>query len=435
MRSTEPLTSLHLTNAWHPTSGGIRTFYLALLDAGNRQGRRVVVVAPAARTSVEPVGAFGIIYFLAAPSAPAFDRRYRTLYPHRYFPGIGSGLIRILERERADVVEVCDKYSLPYLAAMLRRRWLPRVPRPALVGLSCERFDDNMAAYLDRGRIARAFTRWYIRNIYGPPFDVHVANSEYTAGELRAALPDRAPGFIRVCPMGVDVGGFSPTRRSFAVRARLLRRCGGHERTRLLFYAGRLSPEKNLQLLVETLRRLATDQRVDYRLVVGGDGPLAAWLRLQATGVLHGRILLCGNLDRAELADHCASCDVFVHPNHREPFGIGPLEAMASGIPVVVPDSGGVLTYATAANALIAAPTAAAFSAAVRSALHGNADRVRSARATAHEFKWEDATRRYFELYDYIHGEIIGRSRHIGASPQSLRRFCVARPPGVRTIE
>jgi alpha-1,6-mannosyltransferase len=406
MRPTRPLTTLHLTNAWHPTSGGIRTFYTALLDAANRHRRRVVVVAPAARTHSESIGDFGVIHFLAAPRAPAFDRRYRMLYPHRYFPVIGRSLAGILERERPDIVEVCDKYSLPYLAAMLRKGWLPRVPRPLLVGLSCERFDDNMAAYLDRGRMARRFTQWYIRNVYGPPFDVHVANSEYTAGELRAALPDRSAGFIRVCPMGVDTHGFSPGRRSAAMRARLLRRCGGDERTRLLFYGGRLSPEKNLELLVDTLRRLATDQRADYRLIVAGDGPRAAWLEAQATGVLHGRILLCGNLDRSALAECCASCDVFVHPNHREPFGIGPLEAMASGVPVVVPDSGGVLTYATAANAWIAGPTAAAFSAAVRAALRGDAERLGAALATAHAFRWEDATRRYFELYDSVHAEI-----------------------------
>ncbi|MEQ1730249.1 MAG: hypothetical protein ABL982_17930 [Vicinamibacterales bacterium] len=46
-----PLTTLHITNAWHATSGGIRTFYQALLDGANRQERHVVIVAPAERDS------------------------------------------------------------------------------------------------------------------------------------------------------------------------------------------------------------------------------------------------------------------------------------------------------------------------------------------------------------------------------------------------
>jgi hypothetical protein len=128
------------------------------------------------------------------PSAPAFDRRYRMILPHAYWPGVGSAVADILERERPSLVEICDKYSLPYLAAMLRKGWHPRVPRPVLIGLSCERFDDNMSAYLSRSRHAAAFTRWYIRNLYGPPFDAHVAVSEYAARELRDALDNRSCG-------------------------------------------------------------------------------------------------------------------------------------------------------------------------------------------------------------------------------------------------
>jgi hypothetical protein len=50
------LSSLHFVNAWHSTSGGIRTFYLALLDAAERDGRRLAIVAPGPETSVERLG-------------------------------------------------------------------------------------------------------------------------------------------------------------------------------------------------------------------------------------------------------------------------------------------------------------------------------------------------------------------------------------------
>lgn len=316
------LTTLHITNSYHPTSGGIRTFYNALLEAGNANGRHVRLVVPGPRAAVEEFGRFGRIYQVPAPPAPAFDRRYRLILPHTYLPWLPSAVVSILERERPDVVEICDKYSLPYLAAMLRKNWHRQVLRPALVGLTCERFDDNMAAYLSGSDTARAFTRWYIRRIYGPPFDAHIAVSDYTAQELRSALHDRAPWFIRTCLMGVDAGGFGPVRRDETVRAELLRRVGGSSHTTLLFYAGRLSPEKNIGLLVDTMRELARDRSTDYRLVVAGEGP--------AAGSLSGcadRTWLCGNLEKDALADYLATCDVFVHPNPREPFGIGPLEA------------------------------------------------------------------------------------------------------------
>ncbi len=397
------MTSVHITNAYHPASGGIRTFYHALLDGAQRARRRVVLIVPGAETEVVDRGPYARIHVIAAPRAPLFDRRYRMLLPHRYLPGTGSAIVDVLQREQPDVVEVCDKYTLPYLAAMLRRRWHRRVRRPTLVALSCERFDDNMAAYVSRSMAGRAFTRWYLRHIYGPPFDAHIAISEYTERELREALHDRPDGFIRRCPMGVHSDDFGARHGNADIRASLLGRCGGTADSVLLLYAGRVSPEKNVGLLVETLRALCGDGGRDFRMVVVGDGPLTPWLREQARGPLDGRLWACGALDRGTLAAYLASCDVFVHPNPREPFGIGPLEAMASGVPVVLPASGGVLEYATTSNAWLAEPTGAAFAAAVREAADGNAIRVAAARATALDFAWERVIPRYFALQDELH--------------------------------
>ena len=403
------MTSVHITNAYHPTSGGIRTFYNALLDGAHRARRRVVLIVPGAETEVIDRGPYARIHVIAAPRAPLFDRRYRMLLPHRYLPGTASAIVAILRQEQPDVVEICDKYTLPYLAAMLRKRWHRRVRRPTLVALSCERFDDNMAAYLTRSSAGRAFTRWYLRHVYGPPFDAHIAVSEYTARELRQALHDRPAGFIRLCPMGVHSDEFGAGQGNAAIRESLLRRCGGTADSVLLLYAGRVSPEKNVGLLVETLHALAQDGRRDFRMAVVGDGPLAPWLREQARRRLRGRMWTCGAVDRGTLAAYYASCDVFVHPNPREPFGIGPLEAMASGVPVVLPASGGVLEYATPANAWLAEPVSTSFAAAVNAAAAGDAGRVAAARATAAAFDWRHIIPRYFALHDELHAKSYTR--------------------------
>jgi len=148
--------TLHLTNAWHPTSGGIRTFYRALLDASNAAGRAMRLVVPGDRDEIEAYGGSGRIYHLRARRAPVFDSNYRLLLPASYLPPRRSRVETLLADEQPDLVEICDKYALPYLAALLRRHYMPRVTRPTLVGLSCERMDDNVAAYLSGGRVARA---------------------------------------------------------------------------------------------------------------------------------------------------------------------------------------------------------------------------------------------------------------------------------------
>jgi alpha-1,6-mannosyltransferase len=394
-------TTLHLTNAYHATSGGIRTFYTALLEAGNREGRRVVLVVPDARDASEPVGAFGHIYRVRTPRAPAFDRRYRLMLPHRYAPLAGTRIASILAREAPAVVEICDKYTLPYLAAMLRKGWYRGQRRPALVGLSCERFDDNMAAFVSRGSLARRFTRWYLRHVYGPPFDLHIAVSGYTAEELRDALWDRPGDFIRVSPMGVDAERFGPGHRDPDLRRRLLTLAGGHEGSTLLVYAGRLSPEKNIPLLLDMMRVLGAETSRDYRLVLIGDGPLRGSIeRHIAAGALAGRVAVCGALTRDRIPAACASGDVFVHPNPREPFGIGPLEAMASGVPVVLPGAGGVLEYASESTAWVVPADPQAFARAVRAAAAGDQQRLVAARCAAQRFRWHHVTRQFFALYD-----------------------------------
>ena len=146
-----PIKTLHITNAYHQNSGGISTFYCALLAAANEEWRLLRLVVPGQETKVEEFGAYGRIYHVRAPQAPFFDRRYRLLLPTTYLPLSRGQVLNILREEQPDLVEICDKYSVAWLAGLLRRRWLKGLPRPVLVGMSCERMDDNVGAFLTPG--------------------------------------------------------------------------------------------------------------------------------------------------------------------------------------------------------------------------------------------------------------------------------------------
>lgn len=424
--------TLHLTNAYHPTSGGIRTFYRALLARANEQRRRMRLIVPGPQDDVEEVGGFGRIYFVKAGPAPAFDRRYRMISPASYL--LPAGRVRqILQCEQPDLVEVCDKYSLFYAAAVLRKRLMPGVKRPVLVGLSCERMDDNLSAYMSSSAAGRGFVRHYIRHLYGPPFDAHIANSEYTADELRRSLWDRAPEFIQVAPMGVDAQGFGPAHRDLQLRRQLLAAAGGTSASVLLLYAGRVSPEKNVGLLIDmmaTLSRLSREQVPrDFRLVIAGDGPLLAAVVADAERRAPGRVRAIGPIqDRQQLARLYASADIFVHPNPREPFGIAPLEAMASRVPVVLPNAGGVLSYATTKNAWLAAPDGASFALAVRSAaVTPDRARVAAAADVARAHDWSLVANRFFKLYDALHRRhAIGHHNVLGTTSVPGHHFALS---------
>lgn len=106
---------------------------------------------------------------------------------------------------------------------MLRRGWLDGVRRPTLIGLSCERAADNLGVL---GRRAAAVVRWYLGRIYAGQFDAHLANSDYTAAELRAAIHPRHPRQVHVVPMGVALDGFDRVHRSPVTRAAIAARLG-----------------------------------------------------------------------------------------------------------------------------------------------------------------------------------------------------------------
>lgn len=404
--------SVHLTNAYHPTSGGVRTVYRALLASANRHGRYVRLIVPGPRHDMEEAGPFGRIYYVKAPRAFAVDSRYRVILPHSYLAPATQGVAAILRDEQPDVLEVCDKLSLFYVAGLLRKGWMAGVPRPVLVGLSAERFDDAVGACISRNAPTKSLAGWYMRHIYTPMFDYHVANSDYTAAELRAALPPHRQRVVHVCPPGVDTDVFDVARATPDERRCMARQLGGDEHTALLLYAGRLSPEKNVPLLLDALAVLMATEHRDrrnYRLVVAGDGPLIEPLRADAARRCPGRCTFLGNVaDRAAFRSLLSIADLVVHPNPREPFGIAPLEAMAAGVPVVLPEAGGVLTYATPDTAWLAAPQPAAFALAIREAIRQPAlarAKAAGARRRAEDFRLPDVIERLFHLYDQFHEE------------------------------
>jgi glycosyltransferase involved in cell wall biosynthesis len=420
--------TLHITNSYHPASGGIRTFYNALLDAANAHRRCVRLVVPGAETSVEEIGEFGRIYHVAAPRAPLIDSRYRWMLPHLYAWRYDSPLRRIFAIEHPDLVEVCDKFWLLYLSGVLRRGWIAGVPVPVIVGLTCERLDDNMRTYISSGRIAQFVCEHYMRRCFVPRFDFHIAASDYIAAEVRPLLPDRLRDRLHVCPMGVDYAALSARSDTSVLRQDLLRAFGvrppSGKQTLLLLYAGRLSKEKNLPLLPAILAHLAADAYVDYRLVIAGDGPFAAELRNSLESLAPARFLFLGHRNREELVALYHAADIFVHPNPREPFGIAPLEAMAAGLPLVAPASGGVLSYANGENAWLAENTPASFADAIRS-VHldpgARSSRVDKARATAAQFSWGRVTASYFHLYDRFHEYLLREGvLHQSATSPSL---------------
>jgi glycosyltransferase involved in cell wall biosynthesis len=344
------------------------------------------------------------------------------IFPGSYLSRNGA-LRRIVEDERPDLVEIADKYTLNYFGALIRAGAMnDRLPTtPVVVGLSCERMDDNFRVYVGANKLGERFCRFYLKWLYFTLFDHHISNSDYTAAELRSAADAHSvQRGVWVSPMGADFGILNPARRSLKGRQMIAQKFRTNLTARFLLYVGRIVPEKNLDLLLETLEVLTASGRHDWRLIIVGDGMERQKLQRAAETRIPGRALFLGHLtDRESLADLYANCDVFLHPNPREPFGIAPLEALASGLPLVAPNSGGVLAYANSENSWLTTADAKSFARAVQAVFEDRQERARkiaNALKTAAALTWEKAAGRYLDLYREIWEHSRGGQRTTSAA-------------------
>jgi len=135
---------------------------------------------------------------------------------------------------------------------------------------------------------------------------------------------------IDVVPNATDLGPFleadgTPVRRRYGIR----------EHDVLLFWAGRLAPEKNIQFLVESMA-LVRQAAPNTRLMLVGDGPDADLLRhFVADRGLSDFVILTGHVPYSSIPPYYAAADIFVSASLTEVQPLVITEAMAARNPVV----------------------------------------------------------------------------------------------------
>jgi phosphatidylinositol alpha-1,6-mannosyltransferase len=305
-----------VTNDLPPRTGGIQQFVVSLLERTARAD--TVVLGPA-----------------GGPGAAAWDagRPWRTerapgdLLPT---PATGRWLADRLAGLRPDAVVIASLWPLGLLAPRLRR-----AAAAPVLGLT-----HGAEAGLARGPL-RPVLRAVARDV-----DLVTTISDFTAGPVAAAL-----GGHRVArlPPGVDTARFVPRPADDPGRLAMRRAWGVPEDAVVVGCVARLVPRKGQDALVAAWPRVAA-RHPDARLVLVGEGPLRRRLEraVARAGPAGDRVVLAGAVPWERLPDAYAALDVFAMPVRTrlggldvEGLGISFLEALATGLPVVVGRSGG----------------------------------------------------------------------------------------------
>ncbi|TFH86422.1 glycosyltransferase family 1 protein [Billgrantia azerbaijanica] len=299
-----------------PASGGVRTYLQAKHRIlSGRAGVRASLLVPGAEAS-----ALGGVHTLPAPRLP-LGHGYR--FPLRKGPW-REALIAL----QPDLIEAGD----PYVTA-----WAALEAGQALGVPSLGFFHSDLPRLMgDRlGRSVRLRLQRYVGSLYGR-FDSVLA----PCTAMAERLADWGVEKVRVQPLGVDLETFHPRHRDPLLRRRLRL----NDDQRLLVFAGRHSPEKNVDVLLKVMRRLGAN----YHLLLMGPG--------MPTRVPGNVTVVPRYCPPSEVATALASADAMLHAGTRETFGLVAQEAMACGIPVVAARAGALREYVPLGAGILCRP-------------------------------------------------------------------------------
>ncbi len=299
---------------------GVAVTYKHLVEYASRKGYEIDIFTQGDEDSVEDFGSARVFRF--KPERPL--KFYTELYFDLKIPN--RKMLEKVKEEEYDVIHTAAVGSMGFNAMIIAKRLdiplvgsyntdIPKYIRPRV---------DKVFRFLPRPLRAaiskpleftsRQFIKTYFRKC-----DKVLTISDYNKVQLENLIKKEVDIFSR----GVDVEMFDPSKRSEEIRAKY--------NTTLAIYVGRVSVEKNLEILIDVFK-----ERDDVRLIVVGDGPFREEMqRRLPTAIFTGPIY-----DREELAAYYASADFFIFPSETETFGQVITEAMASGLATVVSDKG-----------------------------------------------------------------------------------------------
>lgn len=296
-----------LTESFLPkVDGVVKTTYLTIRYL-QQTGREVLVFAP--DIAVDHIGDSQVIPLpsVSVPQAP----ETRMALPN-------PAVARHIESFKPDLIHLFSPAAMSVNGmAMGRHLNVPVIAN----------YQTDLPGYAGQygyPMLSEPVNRWlrYIHN----GCHLTLAPSHTTIRELQSAGYHR----VRHWGRGVNTRRFHPNHATQTMRDRLLN--GRDLNSLLCIFVGRLANEKRIDLLIEVAKLEGV------ALTIIGDGALREQLEtLFADTDTHFTGYLIGD----ELAQAFASADVFTFTGENETFGQVIQEAMASGLPSVVINSGG----------------------------------------------------------------------------------------------
>lgn len=294
-------------------------------------------------------------------------------------PRIIQRLRSIMHAQRPDVVHT-HRMKENILTAISHK--LCAGPFPALVRTIHGADEHATSRMWSRRRLAQVAERLADR-----AFDARVAVSEELAGRLRAASPGKRFATIH--------NGIRPAPTG-ALRS-------SPNACRVIGFAGRLTPVKRVDLILDTAHHLMQQHEADIRFEIAGDGPLRDTLvaRSESMG-LTGMVHFLGFMP--DIWSALRRWDVLILASDHEGLPMICLESLAAGVPIVARAVGGLeeVILGPRQGALVRSGNPEALAQAILAVLRSTREEHGGASRLPDQFSSKEMCRRYMRLYDQV---------------------------------
>ena len=292
-----------VTEAFLPQVNGVTNSVLRLLEFCKAQGHDVLIIAPESEGAPSEYLGYKIKH---VPSI-SMKKLIPMAVPKKY-------LEPLLEGFAPDVIHLASPIFLGHYVARIARK--AGIPTVSVYQTDIAGFARHYGLTIAHNTLKKWVSRIHQAS------DITLAPSKWACRDLEQSGVKN----VRLWKRGVDLVNFTPARRDESLRSNI----AGSKEKLIVGYVGRIANEKR----IDDLKIL--DQQGDIQLVIVGDGPAAPRIKRELPGAR-----FVGYQSGTELARYVASFDIFVHTGKHETFCQGIQEALASGVPVIGPDTGG----------------------------------------------------------------------------------------------
>ena len=295
-----------VTESFLPQVNGVTNSVLRVLETLAAKGHDALVIAPDSAEAPTTYAGFRVkrVPSLAVKGLLPVGFPQRSMEP-------------LIEGFNPDVIHLASPFFLGKYATRIAQRL--SIPTLSIYQTDVAGFARHYGLSIAHNKL----TNW-VANIHNQT-DRTLAPSTWSCEQLQSSGVSN----VSLWQRGVDSVKFNPTKRSAELRNSFT----ANDTSKIIVgYVGRLANEKKIEDLAPL------HDRDDVQLLIVGDGPARQKLERALP-----RARFVGYQSGEDLAAHYASFDIFVHTGKHETFCQSIQESLASGVPVIAPNSGGPL--------------------------------------------------------------------------------------------